>query len=63
LSIAVELCVYVGDDLRDVQAGNARVMATILSRNTAIWAKPATASGGPRPVWIESPSELLAWIA
>jgi N-acetyl-D-muramate 6-phosphate phosphatase len=54
-------CVYVGDDLRDVQAGHAAGMATI----AAAWGylgqgEPVTAWGADHV--IETPGELLNWL-
>jgi 2-phosphoglycolate phosphatase len=54
-------CLYVGDDLRDVEAGNAAGMATIVAGygymgtggDPKLW--PATG-------WIDRPGDLLAWL-
>ncbi|HEY2818995.1 MAG TPA: phosphoglycolate phosphatase [Casimicrobiaceae bacterium] len=62
LSIAVDQCVYVGDDLRDVQAGNAAGMATIVAKYGYL-GETGACVGWPATGWIESPGELLAWIA
>jgi len=62
LSIAAEQCVYVGDDLRDVQAGNAAGMATIVAKYGYL-GDAGDCVGWPATGWIESPGELLAWIA
>jgi 2-phosphoglycolate phosphatase len=61
LGIAPAACVYVGDDLRDVEAGQAAGMATIVAGygymgaggDPALW--PATG-------WIAQPLELLDWL-
>lgn len=58
MGVAPEACVYVGDDLRDVQAGRAAGMATV----AAAWGylglgEPVTAWGADHV--IESPGELL----
>lgn len=61
LSVAPDRCVYVGDDLRDVEAGRAAGMATIVagygylgtSGDPAHW--PATG-------WIDRPLDLLRWL-
>ena len=61
LGVPADRCVYVGDDLRDVTAGNAAGMATIVARygylggdtDPSSW--PATGS-------IEHPLELLDWL-
>ena len=62
LSTAVERCVYVGDDLRDVQAGNAAGMPTIVAKYGYL-GETGDCSGWPATGWIETPRELLAWIA
>lgn len=58
MGVVPESCVYVGDDLRDVQAGRAAGMATV----AAAWGylglgEPVTAWGADHV--IESPGELL----
>ncbi|WOB06738.1 phosphoglycolate phosphatase [Piscinibacter gummiphilus] len=58
IGVAPEACVYVGDDLRDVQAGRAAGMATV----AAAWGYLGL--GDPVSAWgadhvIESPGELL----
>jgi len=61
LGVPAGLCVYVGDDLRDVTAGNAAGMATIVAgygylgggTDPASW--PATGS-------IDHPLDLLDWL-
>lgn len=58
IGVAPEVCVYVGDDLRDVQAGRAAGMATV----AAAWGylglgEPVSAWGADHV--IESPGELL----
>lgn len=61
LSVAPDKCVYVGDDLRDVEAGRAAGMATIVagygylgtSGDPLHW--PATG-------WITRPLDLLDWL-
>jgi len=62
LSIAVGQCIYVGDDLRDVQAGNAAGMATIVAKYGYL-GETGDCVGWPATGWIEAPGELLAWIA
>ena len=54
-------CVYVGDDLRDVQAGNAAGMATIVASYGYIGAA-GDAAAWPATGWIATPGELLAWL-
>lgn len=61
LGLPARTCVYVGDDLRDVTAGNAAGMATIVARygylggdtDPSSW--PATGS-------IDHPLDLLGWL-
>jgi phosphoglycolate phosphatase len=61
LRIAPAACVYVGDDLRDVEAGNAAAMATIVANygymgageDPALW---------PARGWIDAPLDLLHWL-
>jgi N-acetyl-D-muramate 6-phosphate phosphatase len=62
LSAPVEQCVYVGDDLRDVQAGNAAGMPTIVATYGYL-GDTGDCTGWPASGWIDSPGELLAWIA
>lgn len=62
LDTAAGDCVYVGDDLRDVQAGRAAGMRTI----AAAWGYLGL--GEPIAAWnadavIESPGELLQWLS
>ena len=62
LSAAVERCVYVGDDLRDVQAGNAAGMPTIVATYGYL-GEMGDCTGWPASGWIDSPGELLEWVA
>ena len=62
IGVAASGCVYVGDDLRDVQAGRAAGMRTV----AAAWGYLGL--GEPISAWnadavIDSPSELLQWLA
>ena len=62
IGVAASGCVYVGDDLRDVQAGRAAGMRTV----AAAWGYLGL--GEPIDAWnadavIDSPSELLQWLA
>ena len=54
-------CVYVGDDLRDVQAGNAAGMATLVAMYGYIGGTtdPAT---WPATGWVAQPRDVLAWL-
>jgi phosphoglycolate phosphatase len=54
-------CVYVGDDLRDVQAGRSAGMATVV----AAWGY--LGQGEPIHAWgadaiVETPAQLLHWL-
>ena len=62
LSLAVDRCIYVGDDLRDVQAGNAAGMPTIVAAYGYL-GETGDCTGWPATGWIASPGELLAWLA
>jgi N-acetyl-D-muramate 6-phosphate phosphatase len=62
LSIPVEHCIYVGDDLRDVQAGNAAGMPTIVAAYGYL-GETGDCTGWPATGWIASPRELLQWLA
>ncbi len=62
LSTPVEQCVYVGDDLRDVQAGNAAGMPTIVATYGYL-GETGDCTGWPASGWIDAPGELLAWVA
>ena len=61
IRVAPSACVYVGDDLRDVEAGRAAGMATIVAGygymgvggDPKLW--PATG-------WIDRPQDLLDWL-
>ncbi|MEO7499466.1 MAG: HAD-IA family hydrolase [Casimicrobiaceae bacterium] len=61
LGVAAERCVYVGDDLRDVQAGIAAGMATIVANYGYVGAH-GDASSWPATGWIDRPGDLLAWL-
>ena len=61
LGVAPETCVYVGDDLRDMQAGRAAGMRTV----AAAWGYLGQSE--PIEAWnadavIERPEELLQWL-
>ncbi len=61
MGVAPAQCVYVGDDLRDVQAGRAAGMRTVV----AAWGY--LGAGEPIAAWnadavIEQPKELLQWL-
>ena len=61
LGVAPQHCVYVGDDLRDVQAGNAAGMNTIVAAYGYL-GESGDCRGWPATGWIAAPGELLAWL-
>lgn len=54
-------CVYVGDDLRDVVAGNAAGMATIVAEYGYL-GEEGCADDWPATGWIARPLDLLDWL-
>ncbi|MCC6197219.1 MAG: phosphoglycolate phosphatase [Burkholderiales bacterium] len=61
MGVAAEACVYVGDDLRDIEAGRAAGMATVVAGYGYM------GTGGdprrwPADGWIDRPLDLLAWL-
>jgi phosphoglycolate phosphatase len=58
---APQRCVYVGDDLRDVQAGNAAGMATIVAAYGYL-GQSGDCREWPATGWIAEPADLLAWL-
>jgi phosphoglycolate phosphatase len=61
LEVAAAQCVYVGDDLRDVIAGNAAGMATIVAEYGYL-GEPGCADDWPATGWIDAPLRLLDWL-
>jgi phosphoglycolate phosphatase len=61
LGIVPERCVYVGDDLRDVVAGNAAGMATIVAEYGYL-GEQRCADDWPATGWIDRPLALLDWV-
>ncbi len=61
LRIEPSRCVYVGDDLRDVEAGNAAGMATIVA-GYGYMGTGGDARRWPATGWIDAPEDLLAWL-
>jgi len=61
LDIEPARCVYVGDDLRDVVAGNAAGMATIVAEYGYL-GESGCADDWPATGWIASPLALLDWL-
>ena len=61
LGVASAECVYVGDDLRDVIAGNAAGMPTIAAEYGYL-GEAGCADDWPATGWIAQPLELLDWL-
>ncbi len=61
LGVAATECVYVGDDLRDVIAGNAAGMPTIAAEYGYL-GEVGCADDWPATGWIAAPLELLDWL-
>jgi len=61
LAIAPLQCVYVGDDLRDIEAGRAAGMATLVARwgYMGVGADP---DRWPADGWLDTPQDLIAWL-
>lgn len=62
LGIATTRCLYVGDDLRDVEAGNAAGMATIVA-GYGYMGVGGDPRRWPATGWIDRPLDLLDWLA
>jgi len=61
LGVDPSRCVYVGDDLRDVTAGNAAGMATIVAEYGYL-GEARCADDWPATGWIDHPLALLDWL-
>jgi 2-phosphoglycolate phosphatase len=61
LRVVPSACVYVGDDLRDVDAGNAAGMATIVA-GYGYMGTAGDPARWPATGWIDAPLDLLAWL-
>jgi N-acetyl-D-muramate 6-phosphate phosphatase len=61
LRIAPAACVYVGDDLRDVEAGHAAGMATIVA-SYGYMGTGGDPARWPATGWIAQPLDLLDWL-
>lgn len=61
LGVEATQCVYIGDDLRDVEAGNAAGMATIVA-GYGYMGIGGDARRWPASGWIDRPLDLLAWL-
>ena len=59
--VAPSACVYVGDDLRDVEAGSAAGMATIVA-GYGYMGVGGDPKRWPATGWIDRPLDLLAWL-
>lgn len=61
LGVEPAACVYVGDDLRDVVAGNSAGMATLVA-DYGYLGESGSSQGWPATGWIVQPLDLLAWL-
>jgi len=61
LGVAPGACAYVGDDLRDVIAGNAAGMATLVAQYGYL-GETGRSDGWPATGWIDAPLGLLDWM-
>ena len=61
LDVAPSACVYVGDDLRDVAAGNAAGMTTIVAQYGYL-GESGNSDDWPATGWIDAPTDLLEWL-
>ena len=61
MRVAPSACVYVGDDLRDIEAGNAAGMATIVA-GYGYMGVGGDPRRWPATGWIDSPRDLVAWL-
>jgi phosphoglycolate phosphatase len=61
MGVDASKCVYVGDDLRDVVAGNAAGMATIVAEYGYL-GEAGCADDWPATGWIADPLRLLEWL-
>jgi phosphoglycolate phosphatase len=61
LGVAPGECAYVGDDLRDVLAGNAAGMATLVAQYGYL-GETGRSDDWPATGWIDQPLDLLHWL-
>jgi len=61
MAVDASKCVYVGDDLRDVIAGNAAGMSTIVAEYGYL-GESGSADDWPATGWIAEPLALLEWL-
>jgi phosphoglycolate phosphatase len=62
LGVAPSACVYVGDDLRDVVAGNSAGMSTLVA-DYGYLGESGSSEGWPATGWIAAPLDVLDWLA
>jgi N-acetyl-D-muramate 6-phosphate phosphatase len=62
LGVAPSACVYVGDDLRDVVAGNSAGMSTLVA-DYGYLGESGSSEGWPATGWIDAPLGVLDWLA
>ncbi len=61
LAVAAAQCVYVGDDLRDIDAGRAAGMATLVAR-WGYMGVDAEPDHWPADGWLDHPDDLVTWM-
>jgi phosphoglycolate phosphatase len=61
MDVAPSACLYVGDDLRDVEAGNAAGMATIVA-GYGYMGVGGDPRRWPATGWIDRPRDLIDWL-
>jgi len=61
LQLPPAACIYVGDDLRDIVAGNSAGMATIVA-DYGYLGETGSSEGWPATGWIDRPLDLLDWL-
>jgi phosphoglycolate phosphatase len=62
LGVAPSACMYVGDDLRDVVAGNSAGMSTLVA-DYGYLGESGSSEGWPATGWIDAPLGVLDWLA
>ena len=62
LGVAPSACMYVGDDLRDVVAGNSAGMSTLVA-DYGYLGESGSSEGWPATGWIAAPLGVLDWLA
>jgi 2-phosphoglycolate phosphatase len=62
LGVVPSACVYVGDDLRDVVAGNSAGMNTLVA-DYGYLGESGSSEGWPATGWIDAPLGVLDWLA